>query len=89
MVKFGFRKARFMCVLALFVLLQGCAVQQLNSAIMSGANPVSNQLIRAAKNDGSLNSIDAQMAGVTGWLRPGSSDLDGSKTTWTWTGRAR
>ena len=59
MVKFGFRKARFMCVLALFVLLQGCAVQQLNSAIMSGANPVSNQLIRAAKNDGSLNSIDA------------------------------
>ena len=59
MVKFGFRKARFMFVLALFAVLQGCAVQQLNSAIMSGANPVSNQLIRAAKDDGSLNSIDA------------------------------
>jgi ankyrin repeat protein len=58
-VKFGFRKARFMFVLALFAVLQGCAVQQLNSAIMSGANPVSNQLILAAKNEGSLDSIDA------------------------------
>ncbi|MDC1295782.1 ankyrin repeat domain-containing protein [Myxococcota bacterium] len=59
MVKTGLDGLRPFLVVVLFVLLQGCAAQSgLDSAIMSGIEPVSDAIIIEARTAGRLNSYD-------------------------------